>query len=62
MYSHHDLSAAQEVLDVLIIKYPLWQLMTTLTSMKPTPPPISPATQDVPPTDTTTTALLETKG
>jgi hypothetical protein len=30
--------------------------------MKPTPPPSSPATQDAPPTDATTTALLETEG
>jgi hypothetical protein len=62
MYSHHATSATQEVLDMLMIKYPPCQLMTILTSMKPTPPPSGPATQDTPPTDAATTALLETEG
>jgi hypothetical protein len=45
-----------------MIKYPPCQLVTASTSMKPTPHPSSPATQDTPPSDATTTALLETEG
>jgi hypothetical protein len=45
-----------------MIKYPACQHAIGLTSTKSTPPPSGLATQDIPPTDTTTTALPETKG
>jgi hypothetical protein len=45
-----------------MIKYPLHQLATATTSTKPTPPPSGLATQDIPPTDAATTALVETEG
>jgi hypothetical protein len=62
MHSRHATSDAQQALDILMIKYPLYQLATASTSTKLTPPPSGLATQDAPPTDAATTALLETEG
>jgi hypothetical protein len=62
MHSRYATSATQETLDALRIKYPLCQLTTASTSVKPTPPPRGPATQDTPPTDATTPALPEAEG
>jgi hypothetical protein len=62
MHSCHATSAAQEALDALIIKYPLHQLVIDSTSVKPTPPPGGPATQDTPLPDAPATAPAETDG
>jgi hypothetical protein len=59
MHSYYATSATQEVLDTLMIKYPPYQLAITSTPVKPTPLPTSPATQDIPLSDTPTTALVE---
>jgi hypothetical protein len=59
MHSYHATSTTQEALDVLMIKHPPYQLMITSTSAKPTPPPHSLATQDIPLPDAPTTAPVE---
>jgi hypothetical protein len=62
MHSRHTTSATQEALDALRIKFPPRRLAITSTSVKPTPPPGSPATQDTPRPDAPTTAPVETDG
>jgi hypothetical protein len=60
-HSRHATSAAQEALDVLMIKYPLCQLAIDSTSAKPTPPPGGSATQDTPLPDAPATAPVATE-
>jgi hypothetical protein len=62
MHSCHATSTAQEALDALRIKFPPRRLAITSTSVKPTPPPGSPATQDTPLPDAPTTTPVETEG
>jgi hypothetical protein len=62
MHSRYATSAAQEALDAVVIKYLPRQLAITSTSVKSTPPPDGPATQDTPLPDAPTTAPVETEG
>jgi hypothetical protein len=62
MHSRHAISAAQEALDTLRIKFPPCRLTIASTSAQPTPPPGSPATQDTPLPDAPTTAPVESEG
>jgi hypothetical protein len=62
MYSHYATSTTQEALDALMIKYPPHQLMIASTSAIPTPPPSSPAIQDIPLPNAPATAPMESEG
>jgi hypothetical protein len=62
MHSRHATSTAQEALDALMIKYPPHPLVIASTSVKPTPPPNGPATQDTPLPDAPITAPVEMEG
>jgi hypothetical protein len=62
MHTCHATCATQEVLDALMIKYPLRQLANASTFAKPVPSPVGPETQDIPLPDTPATAPVETDG
>jgi hypothetical protein len=62
MHSHHATSAVHEALDALMFKYPPRELATASASVKPTPSPASPETQDTPLPDAPSTTPVETNG